>query len=66
MDRRRSRFRKVYGLRLSTYKMAESLNKRVHSLSFMAKDDAVEKIIRLVVLLVMIYLLLKLFRVPFP
>ena len=46
--------------------MAESLNKRVHSWSFMAKDDAVEKIIRLVVLLVMIYLLLKLFRVPFP
>lgn len=46
--------------------MAESLNKRVHSLAVMAKDDVVEKIIRLVVLLVAVYLLLKLFRVPFP
>ncbi len=43
--------------------MQEHLNKRKDSATFMAKNEAVDKIIRLVVYLVIIYLALKFFKV---
>jgi len=47
-------------------KMAENLNTKKHLFTRIMKSEDVDKIVRLIIYLVMIYLLLKIFKVPVP